>query len=60
MHNAASLQSLNLASLKFIELLETLILDAETKITTLPETNIAPENRPSQTEISIPTILFQG
>ena len=26
---------------------------------TLPETNIAPENRPSQKEISIPTIHFQ-
>ncbi len=28
--------------------------------TTLPETNIAPENRPSQEETSIPTIHFQG
>ena len=28
--------------------------------TTLPETNIAPENRPSQKETSIPTIHFQG
>ncbi len=27
--------------------------------TTLPETNIAPENRPSQKETSIPTIHFQ-
>ena len=27
---------------------------------TLPETNIAPENCPSQKEISIPTIHFQG
>ena len=27
---------------------------------TLPETNIAPENRPSQKETSIPTIRFQG
>ena len=27
---------------------------------TLPETNIAPENRASQKERSIPTILFQG
>ena len=26
---------------------------------TLPETNIAPQNRPSQKEISIPTIHFQ-
>ena len=26
--------------------------------TTLPETNIAPENRPSQKETSIPTIHF--
>ena len=26
---------------------------------TLPETNIAPENRPSQKETSIPTIHFQ-
>ena len=26
----------------------------------LPETNIAPENRPSQKESSIPTIHFQG
>ena len=26
---------------------------------TLPETNIAPENRPSQREASIPTIHFQ-
>jgi len=28
--------------------------------TTLPETNIAPESRPSQRESSIPTIHFQG
>ena len=27
---------------------------------TLPETNIAPENRPSQKETSLPTIHFQG
>ena len=27
---------------------------------TLPETNIAPENRPSQKEIHIPTIHFLG
>ncbi len=27
---------------------------------TLPETNIAPENSPSQKETSIPTIHFQG
>ncbi len=27
---------------------------------TLPETNIAPENKPSQKETSIPTIHFQG
>ena len=27
---------------------------------TLPETNIAPENGPSQRETSIPTIHFQG
>ena len=27
---------------------------------TLPETNIAPENRVSQKESSIPTIHFQG
>ena len=26
---------------------------------TLPETNIAPENRPSQKEIHLPTIHFQ-
>ena len=26
---------------------------------TLPETNMAPENRPSQKETSIPTIHFQ-
>ena len=26
---------------------------------TLPETNIAPENRPSQKESSLPTIHFQ-
>ena len=26
---------------------------------TLPETNIAPENRPSQKETSLPTIHFQ-
>ena len=26
---------------------------------TLPETNVAPENRPSQKETSIPTIHFQ-
>ena len=29
------------------------------RIDTLPETNIAPENRPSQKETSIPTIHFQ-
>ena len=29
-------------------------------LTTLPETNIAPENRPSQQEMNIPTIHFQG
>ena len=29
-------------------------------VTTLPETNIAPENGPSQKEIHIPTIHFQG
>ena len=28
-------------------------------ISTLPETNIAPENRPSHSETSIPTIHFQ-
>ena len=27
---------------------------------TIPETNISPENRPSQKEISVPTIHFQG
>ena len=27
---------------------------------TLPKTNITPENRPPQKEISIPTIDFQG
>ena len=27
---------------------------------TFPETNVAPENRPSQNETSIPTIHFQG
>ena len=27
---------------------------------TLPKFNIAPENRPSQKESSLPTILFQG
>ena len=31
-----------------------------TKAATLPKTNIAPENRLSQKEISIPTIHFQG
>ena len=30
------------------------------KNTTLPKTNIAPENGPSQKEMSIPTIHFQG
>ena len=29
-------------------------------IYTLPETNIAPENGPSQKETSLPTIHFQG
>ena len=29
-------------------------------VDTLPETNIAPENRVSQKESSIPTIHFQG
>ena len=28
--------------------------------TTLPETNITPENRPSQKESNLPTIHFQG
>ncbi len=32
---------------------------AQTTIGTLPETNIAPENRPSQKETSIPAIHFQ-
>ena len=27
---------------------------------TLPETNIAPENRPSQKESNLPTTIFQG
>ena len=31
----------------------------ETVKDTLPETNIAPENRPSQKESSIPTIRFE-
>ena len=30
------------------------------KMITLPETNIAPENRPSQKETSLPTIHFQA
>ena len=30
------------------------------KVFTLPETNIAPENEPSQEETSIPTIHFYG
>ena len=30
-----------------------------TLLDTLPETNIAPENRPSQNDTSIPTIHFQ-
>ena len=33
--------------------------DLENHTTTLPETNIAPENRPSQKESSLPTIHFQ-
>ena len=32
----------------------------QTLLSTLPETNIAPENRPSQKESSLPTIHFQG
>ena len=32
----------------------------EWKPDTLPETNIAPEYRPSQKETSIPTVHFQG
>ena len=32
----------------------------EISSSTLPETNIAPENKPSQEESSIPTIHFQG
>ena len=32
---------------------------AQSRIT-LPETNIAPENRPFQTESSFPTTIFQG
>ena len=31
---------------------------AKAQLVTLPETNIAPENRPSQKESSIPTIHF--
>ena len=31
-----------------------------TKLATLPETNIAAENRPSQWESSLPTTIFQG
>ena len=30
------------------------------RIDTLPKTNIAPGNRPSQKEIHLPTIIFQG
>ena len=33
---------------------------SKVKSDTLPETNIAPENAPSQKENSIPTIHFQG
>ena len=29
-------------------------------MTTLPQTNIAPENRPSQNESSLPTPIFEG
>ncbi len=32
--------------------------DKQWRVVTLPETNIAPENRPSQSESSIPTIHF--
>ena len=35
-------------------------LDDDLYVHTLPETNIAPENGPSQKETSIPTINFQG
>ena len=37
-----------------------LFTDPWISVGTLPETNIAPENRPSQKETSIPTIHFQG
>ena len=37
-----------------------MIWQALNKYATFPETNIAPENRPSQKETSIPTIHFQG
>ena len=33
-------------------------IQLSSKINTLPETNIAPENRPSQKESSFPTIIF--
>ena len=36
-----------------------MLMSVEQSGITLPETNIAPENRPSQKEISIPTIHFQ-
>jgi len=33
---------------------------AKDKVITLPETNNPPENRPSQKDIHLPTIDFQG
>ncbi len=41
------------------EVLDVGVLPAEWLNFTLPETNIAPETRPSQKETSIPTIHFQ-
>ena len=40
--------------------IETLLLRPMKNRHTLPQTNIAPENRPSQKETSIPTIHFPG
>ena len=35
-------------------------LERVAKLVTLPETNVAPENRPSHKETSLQTIHFQG
>ena len=44
---------------KRTQLLQVTVVEAAIRRTTLPETNIAPENGPSQKETSLSTIHFQ-